>query len=65
MNLETLNEEDLDFLTRVENRLVRSRKREAANRDLLSKDLTDCIQRVHYVRQMLQTRFGKTVDDDL
>lgn len=66
MTLETLTEEDLDWLTRTENRLARMRQRETQHRGpkaMLTKDITDAIKRVRNLRIMLQARFGKTVDD--
>lgn len=63
--METLTEDDLDRLTRIENQLIRLRKREAANTNSLVYDFGEAIEGVHKVRQMLQARFGLSVDNDL
>ena len=41
------------------------KEREAANTDRLCADLTMMIQKVHWIRQMLQARFDLPVDGDL
>ena len=65
--METLTEQDLDWLTAAENRLIRMRKREAANTNspTVIDDLSDTIERIHQVRQWLQGRFEQPVDGDL
>jgi len=65
--LEILNEQDLDWLTRVENRLIRMRKREAANTksSFILNDLTELIEKCHTVRQWLQSRFDQEMDKDI
>lgn len=58
--MQPLNDEDLDWLTAVENRLIRMRKREDATNDRrLSTDITDTIERVDWLRQMLGARLGR------
>jgi len=56
--METLNQEDLDWLTRTENRLIRMRKREAANTNspIMLADLTTAIQDVDDLRAWLAAR---------
>jgi hypothetical protein len=65
--MEVLNEDDLDWLTRVENRLITMRKRETehhGNRGgLVPNELTDAIKAVHNTRCWLQARFGKRRDE--
>jgi hypothetical protein len=65
--METLNEQDLEWLTKAENRLLRMRKREASNTNskLMIEDLTDLIEKCHTVRQWLQARFGQETDEDI
>lgn len=65
--METLNEEDLDWLTRTENRLMRMRKREVANTNsrIMVDDLTELIEKCHIIRQWMQSRFGLKQDDDI
>lgn len=68
MSLETLNEEDLDWLTRVENRLSTMRKRETEHRgarSILVEDISYTIKRIRELRIMLQARFGKAQDEYL
>lgn len=43
--METLNDSDLDWLTFVENKMIRMRKREAANTNRLCSDITEVILR--------------------
>jgi len=63
--METLTEDDLDRLTKIENQLIRFRKREAANTNYLCYDFGEAIEKVHELRQRLQGRFGKDVDTDV
>jgi hypothetical protein len=63
--METLTEDDLDWLTRVENRLITMRKRETAHRNLLVRDITDTIKEMHGLREMLSARFGKTFSESV
>lgn len=63
--METLTEDDLDRLTKTENQLIRLRKREAANTNSLVYDFGEAIEEVHKIRQRLQARFGKAIDNDL
>lgn len=65
--METLNEQDLDYLNNVENKLIRFRKREAANTNsrLMIDDLTELIEKCHQVRQWLQSRFELLIDKNL
>ena len=65
--METLNEQDLDWLTTAENRLIRMRKRESANTNsrIMIDDLTELIEKCHTVRQWLQGRFNQKRDEDL
>jgi hypothetical protein len=60
--METLTDSDLDWLTTVENKLIRLRKREAANTSRLCGDITDAIEKVDWLRQMLAVRFNRKVD---
>lgn len=61
--MESLNDEDIDWLTTVENRLIRMRKREdATNNRRLSTDITETIERVDWLRQMLAGRLNRKVD---
>lgn len=60
--METLNDTDLDWLTAIENKLIRLRKREAANANRLCGDITETIERVDWLRQMLAGRFNRKVD---
>lgn len=50
--METLNEQDVDWLTKAQNRLIRMRKREAANTNsrLMVEDLSDLIEKFENVR---------------
>jgi hypothetical protein len=65
--MEVLNEEDLDWLTRAENRLVTMRKRETEHHGnrigLAPNELSDAIKAVHNTRVWLQGRFGKRQDE--
>jgi hypothetical protein len=67
--MEVLNEDDLDWLTRVENRLMTMRKREAAHRPHsgpqrgLDAELHDSIKGIHNLRVFLQIRFGKNTEE--
>jgi hypothetical protein len=63
--METLTEQDLEWLTGVENRILVMRKREAANTNRLCADLTMAIKKVHWIRQMLQARFDLSVDAEI
>lgn len=70
MSLEVLTEDDLDWLTRVENRLMTMRKREAAHRPKsnsqttsLVREISDAITPVHNLRVFLQIRFCKTQEE--
>ncbi|GAG78142.1 unnamed protein product [marine sediment metagenome] len=66
--MEVLNEQDLDWLTKAENRLARMRKREAFHIQgfsLVSEDLTGTILKIHSIRQWLQSRFELPVDKDI
>jgi len=65
--MEVLNEQDLDWLTGAENRLIRMRKRESActKSKLIIDELTDSIEHLHILRQWLQGRFEQEVDKDL
>ncbi|KKN01354.1 hypothetical protein LCGC14_1128510 [marine sediment metagenome] len=67
MTTETLNEQDLDWLTIAENRMVRMRKRETANANskIMIDDLTKLIEKTHTVRQWLQSRFEMVMDEDI
>lgn len=60
--METLNDADLDWLTAVENRVIRLRKREAANAARLDPEIADVIAAVDRLRVMLAARFGRQVD---
>ena len=60
--METLNDQDLDWLTNIENKLIRLRKREAANANRLCLEITDCIKCVDELRQFLAARLGRKVD---
>lgn len=57
--METLNEQDLDWLTKAQNRLIRMRKREAANTNsrLVMDELTETIDHIDMLRQWLQGRW--------
>jgi hypothetical protein len=63
--METLTEQDLEWLTTIEGRLLRLRKREAANKNTLTEDFTEAIEKIHFCRQMLQGRFGLPTDRSL
>jgi len=65
--METLTEQDLDWLTKVENRLMRMRKREAYHTKsaYLIDYISETIGKCHIVRQILQGRFGVREDKDL
>jgi hypothetical protein len=54
--METLNDSDLDWLTAVENRLIRLRKREAANTARLGPEIDEAIKSVDWLRVMLAGR---------
>lgn len=64
---EPINEEDLDWLTRVENRISAMRKRENEHhpKSFTESYMTGAIKEIHQLRQMLQARFEKKVDADL
>lgn len=57
--METLNEQDLEWLTKAEARLIRMRKREAANSNFWSvmEALSDMIEKCEEARSWLQDRF--------
>ena len=59
--METLTDSDLDWLTTVENKLIRLRKREAANANRLCEDITEVIEKIDWIRQMLAGRFNRKV----
>jgi hypothetical protein len=61
--METLNEQDIEYLTKVENKLIRMRKREVANTNSLSvvDQLTDSIESIDEVRTWLASRMGVKV----
>ncbi len=63
--METLTEQDLEWLTAIENKMLRLRKRETANKNMLTDRFTTIIKEVHFCRQMLQFRFGLPADSDL
>ena len=65
--METLNEDDLDWLTRCENRMLQMQKRETANTKShwVMSELESAIEATHKLRQTLQARFNKTVDKDI
>jgi len=65
--METLNEQDLEWLTKAESRIIRIRKREAANTNsgYIIDDLTEIIEKVHDLRRWLQSRFGIEQDKSL
>lgn len=65
--METLTEQDLDWLTSTGNRLIRIRKRESINTNsrYLIDQLTEAIEKVHHIRQTLQMRFGHDVNEDI
>ena len=56
--MEVLNEQDLDWLAKAEGRLYRMRKREAANTNSspVINDLTDVIEKIHQIKEWLQSR---------
>ena len=60
--METLNDTDLDWLTAVENKLIRLRKREAANAARLDPEINDCIKIVDRLRVMLSGRLNRKVE---
>jgi len=62
--METLNDQDLDWLTAAENRLMRLRKREAANTNNFSilHDLSDAIELVDRIRGYLGARLGRETE---
>ncbi len=63
--MESLNEEDLKALTNIENRLLRLRKREVANRNILCNEISQVINSTHELRQLMQIRFEIKMDEDL
>ena len=63
--METLTEQDLDWLTQTQGRLVRMRKRESANTNKQVDTITDVIRHIHRLRQSLQSRFGLPTDADI
>lgn len=60
--METLNDTDLDWLTTVENKLIRLRKREAANAARLGSEINECIESVDRLRIMLSGRLDRKVE---
>lgn len=62
MGVETLNEQDIESLTRIENQLIRMRKREAANKNFLCCEFTEAIEEIHEIRRMLQARMNLPID---
>jgi len=63
--VEPLTEQDLETLTKFEAKLLHMRKRETAHRNRLTDDLSRTIKEVHWIRQMLQGRFGLPTDPDI
>ncbi len=57
--METLTEEDLDWLIKVESKLIRMRKREAANSNSWSvmESLSELIEKFENIRAWLKARF--------
>ncbi len=57
--METLNEQDLEWLEKAEKRLIRMRKREAANMNsrLMIEDLTEVIEKMESMRGWFKSRF--------
>ena len=58
--METLNEDDLDYLTKTENKLMRMRKRESANTKslLVDESLEEAIKAIDDARKWLSGRLG-------
>lgn len=63
--MDSLNEDDLKALTNIENRLLRLRKREVADRNILCNEISRVIGSVHELRQLLQIRFEMKMDEYL
>jgi hypothetical protein len=55
--METLTEEDLEWLTKAENPLIRMRKREAENANRICP--ADAIKTIDWLRELLKGRFSK------
>lgn len=62
--METLNDQDIDALTEITNKLIRLRRRECANANRLSQDFTVAIEKVEWVRSLLCTRLGRVTHVD-
>lgn len=62
--METLNEQDLEYLTKVENKLIRMRKREAANSKsmMMTQYLDESINSIDDLRGHLAARMGVECD---
>ena len=58
--METLNEDDLTYLTKVENKLIRLRKRETANTNslLMNDSIDEAIAAIDDARKWLGSRIG-------
>jgi len=65
--VETLNDQDVDTLTKLENRLITMRKREAANANsrMMIEEFSEAIKKIHTIRQDLQARFRMTINEDI
>ena len=59
MNMEPLNEDDVEWLTKAANRLIRMRKREVANKNspLVVATIGDAIKEVVDAASWLDARF--------
>lgn len=57
--METLNDQDLDWLISVQAKLIRLRKREAANAARLDSYIGDAIEQIDMLRSMLAARLGR------
>jgi hypothetical protein len=62
--MESLNDEDIEWLAKVANRLIRMRKREAANTNspLMIEALGDTIKEVVNARSWLGARLNRKLD---
>lgn len=62
--MESLNDEDIEWLANVANRLIRMRKREAANTNspLMIEALGDTIKEVVNARSWLGARLNRKLD---
>ena len=58
--METLTEQDIDTLIKMQNKLIRMRKREAANTnsDIVIEQLTETINQVNELREWIEGRFN-------